>query len=401
MIARRVACLLLVSLACLSSACDDDPVEPDPGPEGPWVPALSAPDSILEAIEIIYNDRTHSAATRADEYAKLLWPRTETAPGFVFRFQPADIQNGLPETWGAEEEVDAHQGMFGAQAAGDIHSLQLAITRNSAQVLSPPDPLRPGWQEIFARNIYLRLMFNPNDGLEVNGGQGEFAFAPAEGGTWRLGDWQDLPRPEPKTESAVEPATWGSFKTLYRGDSPVIPPPGSPESVLDAIAAIYNDTERSAAERAAAYTELFAPGAHDLPEFNFELQPYDVQNGLPPEWGLTTESAVHDALFAAQERGEIFSLQMRMTFGVPSDPDPPVPGQEDWKEIFVTNFNLRLMFNPNDGLEVNGSQAEVLLAPASGGRWYMVEWQDLPRPAPAGKALVETSTWGSIKDVYR
>jgi hypothetical protein len=81
--------------------------------------------------------------------------------------------------------------------------------------LEPPETGREGWKEIFATNVYLRTMFNPEDGLEVNGAQGEFLFAPAEDGRYAIAEWWDLPRPSPN-RPAVEPATWGAFKATFK-----------------------------------------------------------------------------------------------------------------------------------------------------------------------------------------
>ena len=55
------------------------------------------------------------------------------------------------------------------------------------------------------------------------------------------------------------------------------------------------------------------------------------------------------------------------------------PDKENWVEIFATNVNLRLMFNPQDGLLVDGGQADFEISTAAG-RWYMNNWVDLPRP---------------------
>ena len=105
--------------------------------------------------------------------------------------------------------------MFSAQAAGNIYSLELRVTHNPAQDLSPADPDRDGWKEVFVTNVYLKLMFNLEDGLEVNGGQAEFKFPPAENGQFKIGDWIDLPRPAPRGPVAVEGSTWGSIKAAY------------------------------------------------------------------------------------------------------------------------------------------------------------------------------------------
>ena len=104
-------------------------------------------------------------------------------------------------------------------------------------------------------------------------------------------------------------------------------------------------------------------------------------------------------MFTAQDKGEIYSLRVSMIFGTAQDLDPPQPGLEGWKDILVTHVSLRLMFSPEDGLEVSGGQAEFLFPPPVGGRWTIGEWIDLPRPAP-GRVAVEPSTWGQFKALY-
>ena len=106
-----------------------------------------------------------------------------------------------------------------------MHSLELRITQGAATPITD-DPEREDWEAVFASDVYLRLMLSPNDGLEVNGAQASFEFAPdtaeppAEGGRFYgrywIGVWTDLPRPGLRAGAAVEPTSWGSIKSLYR-----------------------------------------------------------------------------------------------------------------------------------------------------------------------------------------
>src|SRR4030095_7727563 len=134
---------------------------------------------------------------------------------FDFNFIPVDIQNGLPPSWGLDAELAAHRAIFEAQSAGDVYSLELRITHNAAQDLTPPEPGRRGRKEVFAPTVYLRLMFNIEDGMEVTGGQANFLFPPAHDGKFKIAEWFDLPRPSP-TARSVEGSTWGSIKAQYR-----------------------------------------------------------------------------------------------------------------------------------------------------------------------------------------
>ena len=167
--------------------------------------------------------------------------------------------------------------------------------------------------------------------------------------------------------------------------------PSAPESLLCRIEALYNDEQREVSERVLLYDDLFTR------DFIFYFPPPEIY--VPPLWGIKPEVEAHRGMFMAQDKGEIFDLTLSMAYDSAQDLDPPQPGREGWKEVFVNNVVLRLMFDPNDGLEVNGGQAEFLFPPPVGDRWYIAVWRDLPRPAPERDA-VEPTTWGHIKAQY-
>ena len=203
---RRMIPVLMVGLL-LAAGCNEETTQPED--DSLVLPALTSPENVISAIQVIYNDKTHSKDDRLAAYASLF------DSAFVFHFQPADVAQGLPPSWGLEDELAAHDAMFGAQAAGNIYSLELRIIHDPAQDLTPPETGREGWKEVFATNVYLLLMFNTQDGFEVNGAQAEFKFPPAEGGQFRIGDWTDLPRPFLANREAVERPSWGQIKTLF------------------------------------------------------------------------------------------------------------------------------------------------------------------------------------------
>jgi len=183
---------LVTGAGCIFSPDEEDP----PGDTPPEIVPRTSPENVLKNLQAIYNDKVRSAIDRRTLYEQQLPP--EGAPvdvAFKFNFQPADIEQGLPPSWGVDSELAAHRAIFDAQETGDIYSLELRITNNPAADLSPPEVGREGWKEIFATNVYLRLMFNLEDGLEVNGGQAEFKFAPPVEGLFVINDWTDLPRP--------------------------------------------------------------------------------------------------------------------------------------------------------------------------------------------------------------
>ena len=202
-------CILsVVALVFLVTGCNEETTRPQPQDDELVLPALASPEHVIAAMQIIYNEK-HSAESRRAGYASLL------DSAFVFHFQPADINDGLPPSWGLEDELAAHAGIFGAQSANRIYSIELRVIHDPAGDLSPPEVGREGWQEIFATNVYLRLMLNPEDGLEVNGGQAEFKFPPAKNGQFKIGDWTDLPRPGLVRSASVENHTWGAIKARY------------------------------------------------------------------------------------------------------------------------------------------------------------------------------------------
>jgi hypothetical protein len=190
----------------LASGCNEESTQPED--DSLVLPALTSPENVISAMQVIYNDKTHSKDERLAAYASLF------DSAFVFHFQPADVAGGLPPSWGLDDELAGHEAMFAAQAAGDIYSLELRITHDPARSLTPPEVGREGWQEVFATSVYLRLMFNTEDGLEVNGAQGEFKFPPPEGGQFRIEDWIDLPRPF-LARVAVDRPSWGQIKSLF------------------------------------------------------------------------------------------------------------------------------------------------------------------------------------------
>ena len=208
---RRI--LSVVALVFFVAGCNEESTRPED--DSLVLPELTTPENVISALQVVYNDKTHSKEDRLAGYASLL----DTA--FVFHFQPADINEGAPPTWGIEEELTAHQAIFEEQSAGRIYSLELTITHNPPRALTPPEQDRDGWQEVVATNIYLRLMLNIEDGIEVNGGQANFKFPPAQDGLFRIGDWTDLPRPLGANPSAVEGSTWGILKyTFFQIPSP-------------------------------------------------------------------------------------------------------------------------------------------------------------------------------------
>lgn len=215
--------LLVISLLLSLPACDDEPTAPE-GPSLIPIPSPTAPESLIAALEVIYNEAGRSAIERRDAYASLLFEGDPPMTGgFIFRFQPSDIGTDpggtgvpIPPSWGRSEEIAAHERIFTAQEDSAIYSLILEIQHTEAEDIEPPEMGKEGWKRVFAFNVHLRLMFSPHDGLEVDGGQAEFDCAPV-GDRWSIGEWKDLPRPfAPGPRLEVEATTWGSIKASWK-----------------------------------------------------------------------------------------------------------------------------------------------------------------------------------------
>ena len=186
----------LALVLALSSGCifdpPDDP-EPEPTPPVALLPH-DRPENLIKNLITIYDDKVRTAVERRQAYESL-FPPDEVDPdeAFLFKFQQADRDQGLPESWGKDSEIAAHEALFLAQENREVYSLDLNILFNDPIDLNETG--REGWKLIFANSVQLRLMFNPEDGLEVNGGQAEFKFAPPVETIWYLNEWVDLPRP--------------------------------------------------------------------------------------------------------------------------------------------------------------------------------------------------------------
>lgn len=195
MLNRRLLILPLLATSIAFALCGvgcvfDPPPGPPPPPVPPEIPAPTSPENLVLALEVIYNDKVRTATERRDAYANLL------GPSFLFHFQAVDQPSCNCENWGRDEEIAAHENIFQKQDSREIYSLQLDITFTPATNIDPADPNKPDslWQEVFATNVYLKLLTSPQDGFEVNGAQAEFHCHKGNG-RWYIGDWFDLPRP--------------------------------------------------------------------------------------------------------------------------------------------------------------------------------------------------------------
>ena len=212
---RRIL-LSSVLLVALVACGDDNPTDPRGfGPQPTPLPPLTAPENLISSIKILYGDKVRTAVERRIEYEKLLAPPAgcDTCPAFLFDFMPYDEETqGTPDTWGRDQEIQATTNIFLEQANGGIYQLTLEI-----QTLPPADLNgRPGWKEIFATNVHLRLLVTPQSGFELNGGQAQFRVYSVNN-RWYIGEWIDLPRLGTRGPSvAVESTTWGRIKHAFK-----------------------------------------------------------------------------------------------------------------------------------------------------------------------------------------
>jgi hypothetical protein len=84
---RRLPMPLFLLAFALISGCDEESTQPVDDDWSELLP-LTSPENVIQDLQIIYNDKTHSAAERLAAYANLLHP------DFIFRFQEGDINIG-------------------------------------------------------------------------------------------------------------------------------------------------------------------------------------------------------------------------------------------------------------------------------------------------------------------
>ena len=177
--------------------------------ERSFPPAPTAPESLLAGIEVIYNDRAHTADERLAAYASLL------DSAFVFDAGIPSDGTGEHFIWWLNEELAAHQHMFDAQEAGYVTSIELRLSYGPATDLDPPELRHEGWKQVFVQHVFLQLMVTPTEGLEVNGIQCAFRCPPPVDGRFRIGEWNEYPRPG-KVRS-TESTTWSAIKAAFNG----------------------------------------------------------------------------------------------------------------------------------------------------------------------------------------
>jgi len=182
MFTRRWTWILLASIM----GCADNPGAPEPPSPEP-LPDPS-PVALLRTISTLFNDTGLPAIEKNRIYDSLF------SPDAVFI---------CPDSMPVPPSMDcaypfrpkqAH-AIFDDTENGTLYAVNVRITYGPPIPLDPPEPGREGWQEVMITNIYMRLMFNLEDGLETHGAMARVRFAPRANDQWVIAEWVVLARP--------------------------------------------------------------------------------------------------------------------------------------------------------------------------------------------------------------
>lgn len=198
----RASVVCLAALAAV--ACSDNfGIDPLPVRDSPAAyPPPTSPENLVSALEVVYNDKVRTAAERLESFSSLF------APSFAFHYWEARGDSLVERTWGLEEEIEGTRCLFERQDTGAIYSLTLAIREK--EVREPDGGYPAGWKELRAGRVDLRLLYNPDDGLVLNGGSTRFICAPS-GGRWLITGWFDPAEP-------TRASTWAMVKRCPRSE---------------------------------------------------------------------------------------------------------------------------------------------------------------------------------------
>ncbi|MEZ4647770.1 MAG: hypothetical protein R3E97_03125 [Candidatus Eisenbacteria bacterium] len=215
---KLVSAAFLLPLAILAGAstlagCDDDTVQPEPE-ESPYLDPTS-PANLLDNLIIATELRD------AEGYAALF-----DADQFIFRFDPIDVGDGYPLSWGYAEELAWSNACF---ASADVFRLSLEWNQGPLQDLDEDDPdlyTDPAMKKMLVTSIHLEIEIeNPVDPTDhviflVQGDRGRFYFEPDPSRlidgqpTWKIVEWQDI-----QVEGSPLPtirSTFGAIKTVFQ-----------------------------------------------------------------------------------------------------------------------------------------------------------------------------------------
>src|SRR5262245_23547974 len=101
---QLLALSIWVVMIAVVAGCNEETTQPED--DSLVLPPLTSPENVVSAIQVIYNDKTHSSEERLAAYASLL------DSSFTFIFQGYDVIRGAPASWNREDELLAHERIF-------------------------------------------------------------------------------------------------------------------------------------------------------------------------------------------------------------------------------------------------------------------------------------------------
>ncbi|MBI5836329.1 MAG: hypothetical protein HZB25_03700 [Candidatus Eisenbacteria bacterium] len=187
-------CILVASAALLTAAgCIFSPGSGGTTPPQEYLPDTS-PENVIHNVSALYEKRD------VTKYEETL------GANYVFRYQPADIVAGQPDSLIKAEEVEFARHLFetGKPAEGlpAASRITLRITINSS---GPDDRIQHrnlGWMKY---NVRTELTINFPDGSGNNVSSPALFYLkqePDSSGHWKLVEWADQPAGAPVVVSA-------------------------------------------------------------------------------------------------------------------------------------------------------------------------------------------------------
>lgn len=375
--ALKAWCALAACLLLALGGCSDTSTGPDDEDTG--YPDQSTPGNVLEKVEMAYG------AMDADAYLECL------AEGFVFFLNPDDVGSdpGLPEYWDRTEEQVVVGLMFADTTS--IEDVRLTLTVVSADSLpgeDPDDPADDLWEYLVS--IDLRVRVGEITWLANEHSRFVFGQPPdSDGVVWQIVEHRDL---DDNRMHREESTSWTEIKLAFADvQDSLYPVRSTPENVLRKLKLAY---ERMDAE---AYLDCLAEN------FIFFLNPDDVEGDpehpLPESWDKAEEETIHGNMFG--QGTDVWAIHLTL-FQVENshDPgDPEDPSDDVW--TYLEGYDLRVMFANLTLLADSQGDFVLKVDPDDVGHggialWEIASWSDL-----ASDALVEDSSWGRIKSMYR
>jgi hypothetical protein len=218
---KRFAPALLLLVMATVSGCHGDIIDCfcgcDPDlcyPRKQFYVAPTSPENVIRNLEALYINLDPV------EFDSTL------APGFVFRFQPADIGVGQPDSLTRPEVLQFAENLF-INGAGDgsprATRIQLILTPNSHGDDNRIGHI--GWKK-YVVQTQLTVTFTNTPSINVTGPAWlYFRQVPEGSGRWMLAEWDDQPvssaggvprRVMTQGAMAASPYTWGMLLKLYR-----------------------------------------------------------------------------------------------------------------------------------------------------------------------------------------